>query len=254
MTNEERRSKHNAAQREYYAANRERLCAAEKARYTANPDRYKEIRRVALEANRGKHSAAQRAYRIENPEKMRAQEKARRDANPEARRAGARDWHAANKDNQNRRAREKRAANPAPFREYEKARYHANKEKIRAQAKVNYAANPEKYRASALRSKFGMSVEHYGAMLAWQNGVCAICSADTPGSKGLKRLFIDHCHASGIVRGLLCHHCNAGIGHFKDDPGVLKKAIVYLQKRATKESLACKSVLDNQPEEMEREE
>lgn len=53
---------------------------------------------------------------------------------------------------------------------------------------------------------------------------CAICGTDG-GDKGL---FLDHNHATGAMRGWLCHHCNAGIGHFKDDPALLARAIGYV--------------------------
>ena len=42
-------------------------------------------------------------------------------------------------------------------------------------------------------------------------------------------MVIDHNHETNIVRGLLCHNCNVGLGHFKDSVGYLKEAINYLE-------------------------
>lgn len=65
----------------------------------------------------------------------------------------------------------------------------------------------------------------YAAMLVKQGGVCAICGAAP--SNG-KRLHLDHCHDSEQVRGLLCHGCNCGLGHFRDDVTRMARAIQYL--------------------------
>ena len=50
---------------------------------------------------------------------------------------------------------------------------------------------------------------------------CVIC-----GSK--EKLVIDHDHKTQKVRGMLCNHCNRGLGHFRDDPLLLEFAAQYL--------------------------
>jgi len=72
----------------------------------------------------------------------------------------------------------------------------------------------------------------YDEALASQQGLCAICSRpETAKYKGItKRLSIDHCHVTGIFRGLLCHQCNVMLGRFGDNPETLQRAIDYLQK------------------------
>lgn len=82
-----------------------------------------------------------------------------------------------------------------------------------------------------LKEKYGLSLEEYDAMEAAQGGVCAVCgNACTSG----KQLAVDHCHATGKVRALLCSGCNLALGRFQDDPEVLRKAADYLeQHRAT---------------------
>lgn len=48
-----------------------------------------------------------------------------------------------------------------------------------------------------------------------QNGCCYIC--DRPRKRNAKKLSVDHCHKTGMVRGLLCQKCNRDVlGHFRD--------------------------------------
>jgi hypothetical protein len=76
----------------------------------------------------------------------------------------------------------------------------------------------------------------YDSMLVKQEGKCAICGTSNPVGEGntTKRLTfafaVDHCHATGKVRGLLCNPCNRGIGFLKDDVDLLAKAIKYLKE------------------------
>lgn len=58
-----------------------------------------------------------------------------------------------------------------------------------------------------------------------QSGVCAICLRPS-----IRVMDIDHDHATGKVRGLLCHSCNLGIGYFHDNKETLSRAIAYLVK------------------------
>ena len=53
---------------------------------------------------------------------------------------------------------------------------------------------------------------------------CLLCGIKT------EKLVIDHCHKTKRVRGLLCHQCNSGLGHFKDNTEFLLKAVEYLSK------------------------
>lgn len=85
-------------------------------------------------------------------------------------------------------------------------------------------ANTDKRRLTQLKNRYGLSGSDFDAMREAQGGLCSICQGD-PGPKGL---YVDHDHKSGAVRGLLCHHCNAGLGHYGDDPDRLMAAAAYL--------------------------
>ena len=62
------------------------------------------------------------------------------------------------------------------------------------------------------------------ARLARQVTECVIC-----GDTQDQQLAIDHDHSTGAVRGALCSRCNLGLGHFRDDPELLRFAALYLE-------------------------
>lgn len=93
-------------------------------------------------------------------------------------------------------------------------------------------ANPAKVyeieRRSKLKKQYGITPEEYDTMLTAQGGGCAICGAKEPG--GRTRYFpVDHCHATGVIRGLLCTKCNRGLGLFNDNADRMKRAVKYLE-------------------------
>lgn len=88
--------------------------------------------------------------------------------------------------------------------------------------KVRWASRDE-----YLLATYGISSQDYERMLAAQGHVCAICKRDPD----RKRLAVDHCHTSGIVRGILCSSCNYGIGVFSNRADWLAAAARYLRKK-----------------------
>jgi hypothetical protein len=102
-----------------------------------------------------------------------------------------------------------------------------------AACRRRYQKDP-KYRerswAAGLKTRLGVEFTAYNALLDSQGHLCKICGKpDGDGtSYQTKRLALDHCHATGKVRGLLCEQCNKGLGMFKDRPELLQKAIEYL--------------------------
>jgi len=75
---------------------------------------------------------------------------------------------------------------------------------------------------------YGLTLETFDALLASQNGRCAICGTDKPNGPG-KYFMVDHDHKTKKVRGLLCHNCNTIMGHSFDDADRLRRAIAYLE-------------------------
>lgn len=85
-------------------------------------------------------------------------------------------------------------------------------------------ANAERIRDAYRLKKYGLTREQYEAMLSEQQGRCAIC----PKILG-PRLVIDHCHATGRVRGLLCRPCNTVLGLMEERPERFLAAVDYLR-------------------------
>lgn len=77
-------------------------------------------------------------------------------------------------------------------------------------------------RRSNLKTRYGITTEQFDNLLIEQLGQCLICENQ------MKDPVVDHCHTTGVVRGLLCRLCNASIGGLKDDPAIVKRAYEYL--------------------------
>lgn len=92
------------------------------------------------------------------------------------------------------------------------------------------AEAPQRERAQIVRRKYereyGITHDKFLAMLDAQGGVCAICK----NGNGKRAMNVDHDHATGAVRGLLCDRCNPMLGYARDDIAVLQTAIEYLTK------------------------
>lgn len=98
--------------------------------------------------------------------------------------------------------------------------------KLRDQTREWKKRFPEKVQLAGrkyeLRKKYGLSYDDYLSMVEDQDGKCALCGED-------KQLVVDHCHVTKKVRKLICRLCNTGLGMFKDNPEVLRKASKYVQ-------------------------
>lgn len=70
----------------------------------------------------------------------------------------------------------------------------------------------------------GLTVVEFEALFAARQGKCEICERQPA-----RGLHVDHCHATNMIRGLLCCKCNMGLGNFNDSPELLRKAAEYLE-------------------------
>lgn len=84
----------------------------------------------------------------------------------------------------------------------------------------------ETYREWERKKRYGLQPGEWKAMFDAQECKCGICGSLEHGGR---HWHTDHCHATGKVRGILCHSCNHLLGGAKDKVEILIKAIGYLQ-------------------------
>ena len=87
---------------------------------------------------------------------------------------------------------------------------------------------------------YGVPMSHLASLLADQRGRCGICLTwweECPAPKQsryesvfVQHLYVDHDHATGRIRGLLCNNCNAAIAFLKEDARIVDAAAEYLRK------------------------
>ena len=85
---------------------------------------------------------------------------------------------------------------------------------------------PEIHRRADLKRKYGLTAGQYMELLDQQKGRCAICDVAPNGVN----LAVDHVHATGKIRGLLCSSCNNGLGRFRESASLLRRALAYVEK------------------------
>ena len=119
-------------------------------------------------------------------------------------------------------SKENREAKRAHYRKWSAA----HREAIRAASRQKRVRSKEYVRE--LRRQYDLTKQNFDLMVLVRANKCDICSMD------MQPPNVDHCPRSSLVRGLLCHHCNRALGHFKDRIDLLQKAIQYLRS-ATRE-------------------
>jgi hypothetical protein len=112
------------------------------------------------------------------------------------------------------------AGNP----EYHREKYERNKPERIAQARKQYY-RPKGGRDRYLSSVYNVTAEEFDKIFLSQNAACAICRSPEPQSRGL--WYLDHCHKTGTVRGILCCSCNQFLGHLEKRPELLYFCIPF---------------------------
>lgn len=137
--------------------------------------------------------------------------KAKRTYDPEVDKARHAKWYAANKEAVNARHAAYRANN----KKKEKVRHAKQYVRYNGINRLWRQQNPEKQKIIMRRralKKFGLTIEQYEAMSAAQDHKCAICGKP---ENGKRRLAVDHCHETGLIRALLCGPCNNHLGTYE---------------------------------------
>lgn len=111
----------------------------------------------------------------------------------------------------------------AMARKSKRAYYLRNREEIMSKSAEYKRRNPRRVKAYILKQKYKLTPEERAQMINDQGGCCEICGV----FQG-EKLEIDHNHATGRVRAMLCRNCNSGLGFFQDSYELLSIARSYL--------------------------
>ncbi len=148
-----------------------------------------------------------------------------------------RKWKVANREKTRAASRARYQRNAAANRQRTRNYYWLHRDEILAKGKIFDAKNAEKKRARRRRHnlmQYGLTEDGFAALWGAQVGLCAICSCEMlpRGNRSRLAAVVDHCHATGRTRGLLCGHCNRAIGMLADNPDRLRLAAAYIEKHA----------------------
>lgn len=165
----------------------------------------------------------------ERKKRNRAAVKRWREAHPEWFRA----WKEQNREKRREQSRNCYQRNAEIFRAASARYRRENREKCAAYNKQWHMNNRERRLLDAVARRHGISGDAYIQLLLLQEGVCAICRKPEvlrDNRSGLvKNLSVDHDHATGAIRGLLCTRCNSAIAYFQEDAASLRRAADYLE-------------------------
>jgi hypothetical protein len=126
---------------------------------------------------------------------------------------------------------EKKRRNTEKRKMWEKQYKEDNREKFKEADRIRHKLpkNIAKSKQRHLKQKYGISITDYNLLIQKQNYQCATCGTHEQNCKR-KVLCVDHCHKTGVIRGLLCHNCNVSLGLLKDNIDIINNLINYLKK------------------------
>lgn len=190
------REEHNARNQKYRQAHREEIKTRAKERYITHLEEHQEQNKAYYQAHKEEMNAQSKTYRETHKEEIKAKRKIYVQANRAKVKDTQSNWYQRHKEEQNHKKR------------------------------VYHKANRETFRSLQRQANFNLTPIEYYILLERQGYQCAIC----PNWLDLgKHTHVDHCHKTKIIRGILCAKCNRGLGEFRDNPAILRKAIAYLE-------------------------
>ena len=132
---------------------------------------------------------------------------------------------------------------PEEQKKYQAKWYQDNKHWIAPKEKEEY--DPVKKRNTMLLYKYDMTLQDYADLLEYQGGGCAICGVKE--DQSYDHMPVDHCSKTGKVRGILCSHCNRGIGLFEHNTDMMNDAIEYMKNPHAQDLWEYEEMPDSPP-------
>lgn len=215
-THPEQHTKKLQKQREWYRSNRERISAQTKSYRQLNKEEISQKRKAHYTSHRKKILEHRRAYRKANAKKINQQLIDYLKANPEKTQLYYQ-----------KRLRDPRYLEKATQRATEWYRTH--RKAMTQQREKSRQTNPEEHTQKWRAVKYKINAEAWVGFLNMQDNRCAICFTPLL-ALGSRNTHLDHDHKTGLIRGILCRHCNSLLGQAKDNIPRLKSAIKYLQR------------------------
>lgn len=137
-------------------------------------------------------------------------------------------YYLENRDKSISAAKEHYDKNKDAIKEYRKYWYSKNKDKISEKNRLWRKENVDRVRKQKRSYNYKIDQSKFDDIMSKQNGSCAICGGGQT-RRNTQTLSVDHCHKSGVIRGLLCQHCNSTLGMARDNPETLESAAAYLR-------------------------